>query len=251
MTSTNTHAGKTYIITGGASGVGRAAAVLLGAVGANVVVADSNVEAGTAVAHSIGAGAAFVETDLRSIESIQALVETTVERFGKIDGLANVAAVYRHRTFLDTTVEDWELIDEVNHRAVYFLTQEVVRTMVERGAPGSIVNVASGAAFRPVFGQSAYAGTKGGIVALTRNIAAELKPHGIRVNVMAPGHTASETVLSRMTEEQMDTLAEGLLGERWMTPEEVGEGIVFLLGDLSRGMTGASLNINLGDYMPH
>lgn len=251
LTTAGSHAGKTYIITGGASGLGRAASVLLGRAGAHIVIADSNAAAGIAAAESIGSAAAFIATDLRSVDSLQALVEQTVQRFGSIDGLANIAAVHRQRTFLDTTVDDWEFIDQINHRAVFFLTQAVVRTMVEGGSPGSVVNVASGAAFRPAWGQSAYAGTKGGIVALSRNLAAELKPHGIRVNVLAPGHTASDSVLDSVSQEKMDDIAKGLLGERWMTSEEVAETLVFLLGDLSRGMTGACLTVNLGDYMPH
>lgn len=242
---------KTYIVTGGSSGIGRATAVLLGNGGANVVIADVDAGRGASVAESIGPNAIFTETDLRSLSSIQSMVETTIERFGTIDGLANVAAIYRSTPFLDIAVEDWEAIDQVNHRAVFFLTQSVARVMVDKGTAGSIVNVASGAAFRPVPGQSAYAGTKGGIVALTRSMADELNPHGIRVNTMAPGHTASETNLNRMSKEQMDEIAATLVGERWMEPEEAGEVVVFLLGDKSRGMTGASINVNLGNYMPH
>lgn len=245
------HEGKTYIVTGGGSGIGRATAVLLGRRGAKVAIADVDAAAGTRIVESIGATAIFVETDLCSIDSIQALVQQTVARFGTVDGLANVAAVHRGRPFLDTSPEDWEQIEQINHRAVFFLTQAVARVMIERGTRGSIVNFASGAAFRPVPGQAAYSGSKGGVVALTRSMADELNPHGIRVNTLAPGHTASETVVSRMTQEQLDQVAATLVGGRWMTPEEVAEAAVFLLGHLSRGMTGASLNVNLGNYMPH
>lgn len=243
--------GKTYIVTGGGSGVGRATSVLLGRGGGNVVVADANAETGRSVAESIGTTAVFVDTDLRSLDSIQSLVDQAVERFGTIDGLANVAAIHRGRPFLDATPDDWEAIEQINLRAVFFLSQAVARVMIDRGTAGSIVNVASGAAFRPVPGQAAYSGAKGGVVALTRSMADELNPHGIRVNTMANGHTASESIMSRMTAEQMTKVASTLVGGRWMTPEEVGETVIFLLGHLSRGMTGATLNVNLGNYMPH
>ncbi|WP_072802210.1 SDR family NAD(P)-dependent oxidoreductase [Rhodococcoides yunnanense] len=242
---------KTYIVTGGASGIGRATAVLLSARGANVVVADADVDAGTAAAESIGPHVAFVETALESVDSLTALVSRTVELFGSVDGLANVAAVHRGGSFLDTTVSDWDTVEQINHRAVFFLSQAVAKAIIEQGSQGAIVNVASGAAFRPVPDQSAYSGSKGGVVALTRSLAGELAPHGIRVNLVSPGHTATESVLETLTDEQLGAVADKLLWKRWLTPEEVAESIVFLLSDLSRGMTGATVMVNQGDLMPH
>lgn len=245
------HVDKTYIITGGGSGLGKATAVLLERAGANVVVADADAEAGTSVAEAIGERGLFVETSLESTEAITDLVARTVDKFGGVDGLANVAAVHRGGSFLDTTENDWDSVEQVNHKSVYFLSQAVARTMVEHGTPGSIVNVASGAAFRPVPGQSAYTGSKGAVVALTRSMAGELAEHGIRVNLVSPGHTASESIVAKLSEEQMDAVAQKLLWKRWLTPEEVAESIVFFLSDLSRGMTGSSLTVNQGDFMPH
>jgi len=242
---------KVMIVTGAGSGIGRATATQLANAGANVVVADIDEEAGNRVAESLGAKAVFEKTDLRSLESIQSLVDRTDERFGKIDGLANVAAVYPYAPFIDTTPEIWQLINDVNHRAVFFLTQSVARSMIAKNNHGSIVSVASGAAFRPVPGMIAYGGTKGALVALNRGMAHELAPHNIRVNIVAPGHTASETVRQQMTPDQLNEVAKTLVGGRWMEPEEVAEAIVFLLSDLSRGMTGAVINVNLGDFMPH
>jgi NAD(P)-dependent dehydrogenase (short-subunit alcohol dehydrogenase family) len=243
--------GKVFIVTGGGSGMGRATASQLADAGATVVIADIDADAGKRVVDSIGKRATLIQTDLRSLESIQALVSQTEERFGRIDGLANVAAVFPYVTFMDTTPETWQAIDDINHRAVFFLTQAVARSMIAKQSSGAIVNVASGAAFRPVPGMAAYSGTKGGVVALGRIMAKELAPQRIRVNTVAPGHTMSETAKRAMTEEQADEVAKTLVGGRWMAPEEVAEAIVFLLGDDSRGMTGAVINVNLGNYMPH
>ena len=243
--------GKVVIVSGGASGMGRATATLLAEAGANVVIADIDVEAGTRVAESIGATAVLEETDLRSLEAIESLVARTEERFARIDGLANVAAVYPYLPFMDTTPAAWQEIDEVNHRAVFFLTQAVARSMIRNEIAGAIVNIASGAALRPVPAMTAYSGTKGGVIAMSRTMAHELASHGIRVNVVAPGHTASETALRQLTPELYDQIAATLFGGRWMEPEEVAQTIVFLLGDAARGMTGAVINANLGNYMPH
>jgi NAD(P)-dependent dehydrogenase (short-subunit alcohol dehydrogenase family) len=243
--------GKVVIVSGAASGMGRATAMKLGRAGAHVVLADLDVEGGRRVAEAIGDRAWVMETDLRSLKAIRSLVAQTDERYGRIDGLANVAAVYPYMPFMDTTEEAWQLIDDINHRAVFFLTQGVARSMIEKGIPGAIVHVASGAAFRPVAGMAAYSGTKGGVVALNRIMAHELAPFNIRVNCVAPGHTASETSMRNRTAEQTELVAKTLVGARWMQPEEPAEAIVFLLGEGSRGMAGAVINVNLGNYMPH
>jgi NAD(P)-dependent dehydrogenase (short-subunit alcohol dehydrogenase family) len=170
---------------------------------------------------------------------------------GEIDGLANVAAVFPRYPFLETPRNAWQQVDDVCHRATFFLSQAVANSMVKTKTAGAIVNVASGAGFRPVLSMSAYGGTKGAVIALSRRMAHELAAHKIRVNVMAPGHTASESTLRMVDETGLEEMAKTLAGGRWMEPEEPAEVIVFLLSDASRGMTGAVINVNLGNYMPH
>jgi NAD(P)-dependent dehydrogenase (short-subunit alcohol dehydrogenase family) len=145
----------------------------------------------------------------------------------------------------------FDLIQEVNLRGSFFLAQHVAQAMISTGTPGAIVNVASGAAHRPVRGQTAYSATKGGVVAMSRTMAQELAEYGIRVNVVSPGHTKSETVSAGRNAEQLDALGRSLFSGRWMEPDEVAAAIVFLLSDAARAMTGATVNVNLGDYMPH
>ncbi len=242
---------QVFIVSGGASGMGRATATLLAQGGANVVIADIDTEAGARVAESIGPKAVLDETDLRSLDAIRSVVARTEERFGKINGLANVAAVYPSVSFLDTTPEVWEEIDTVNLRGSFFLAQAVAQSMIRTGTAGAIVNVASGAAYRPVPSQAAYTASKGGVVAMTRTMAAELAPHRIRVNVVAPGHTASETARRHMTEDQLAEIGATLFAKRFMEPEEVAQAIVFLLSETAHSMTGAALNVNQGNFMPH
>ena len=245
--------GEVAIVTGAASGMGRATAALLGKAGARVVVADVNEERGSKVAQDIrstGGEAMFHRVDLTSLPDMQALAAATMERYGQIDVLSNVAAIYPSAPFLETTPEAWERIINVDLRGVFFLTQEVIRRMVSRER-GSVINVASGAAFRPVPGMAAYSAAKGGLVSMTRTIAQEVAKYHIRVNVVAPGHTASETVVGKYSREALDAMAKSLVPGRWMEPEEVAEAIVFLASSAASGMTGAVINVNGGDYMPH
>jgi NAD(P)-dependent dehydrogenase (short-subunit alcohol dehydrogenase family) len=242
---------KVIIVSGGASGIGKATTTILASAGANVVIADMNSDASARVAEAAGPNVTHRATDLRSLASVAALVDHTHDRFGRIDGLANIAAVFPYTPFLETTPEVWQQIDETNLRGSFFLALHVAQAMIQDGTHGAIVNIASGAAYRPVEGMAAYSASKGGVVAMTRTMAHELAPHHIRVNVVAPGHTASDTVRRSRSEAELEEAASSLLSRRWMEPEEVAQVVVFLLGDLSRAMTGAALNVNAGNYMPH
>jgi NAD(P)-dependent dehydrogenase (short-subunit alcohol dehydrogenase family) len=245
--------GKVAIVTGGASGIGRASAAQLAGLGARVVVADLNAENGERVVAAIrerGGAAAFRNVDLVSMPEIEALVAWTVERFGQIDILVNAAAIYPGRPFLEVTPELWDQILNLDLRSVYFLTQAVAQQMVPR-RQGVIINIAAEAAHRPVKGLSAYTAAKGGLVAMTRTIAFELAEFGIRVNAVSPGHTTSETVLARISPEQLDAVAQRLSPGRWLDPEEIAETVVFLAGDDAAAMTGAVLAANAGSHMPH
>jgi NAD(P)-dependent dehydrogenase (short-subunit alcohol dehydrogenase family) len=242
---------KVIIVSGGASGIGKATTTILAESGANVVLADIDSDASARVAAAIGPNVIPEATDLRSLTSIEELVGRTHRRFGRIDGLANIAAVFPFTPFLETTPEVWQHIDETNLRGSFFLGLSVAKMMIQDETHGAIVNVASGAAYRPVEGMAAYSASKGGVVAMTRTMAHELATHHIRVNVVAPGHTASDTVRRSRGEAELQDAASSLLSRRWMEPEEVARVVVFLLGDLSRAMTGAAVNVNGGNYMPH
>jgi len=245
--------GEVAIVSGGASGIGRASAALFAKQGARVVIADIDEDKARQVADSItnAGGEVVVEpVDLSSLSDLETLVERTAERFGQIDILANIAAIFPSAPFMKTSPTAWQRIIDIDLRAVFFLTQAVAGKMIEQNQ-GAIVNVASGAAFRPVPGMSAYSAAKGGLVAMTRTIAQELAPYHIRVNVVAPGHTASETVRAQMSQQTLDAAGDKLLAGRWLEPEEVAEAIVFLASSASSGMSGAVINVNGGDFMPH
>jgi len=150
---------------------------------------------------------------------------------------------------MDVTEDHWDSIMNLDVRGVFFTSQAAMRIMIDQGS-GAIVNIASGAAFRPLQNMVAYCTAKASILGMSRVLAHEGGPKGVRVNTVAPGHTASETILLHQTQEQLDEAAEELLSKRWLEPEEVAEGIVFLSSEKARGINGAIININGGNYMP-
>ncbi len=137
----------------------------------------------------------------------------------------------------------------VNLRGVFFCCQEALRVMVDQGQ-GAIVNVASGAAFYPIQGMAVYTATKAGLVGMSRVLALETARTGVRVNVMAPGHTLSETMLDTLPQEEIEAMAAALIPGRFMTPEEPANAILWLCSDEASGVNGAIINVNGGNHMP-
>ncbi len=241
--------GKTAVVTGAASGMGRATAIGLGTERANVALFDVDDNGATRVAKEIDA--AGVETmvykvDLSKPAEIRSALAAVNQRFGRLDVVANVAGIYPHSKVPDVTEEFWDHLLSVNLRGVFFCCQEALRIMVPQGG-GAIVNVASDAAFRAFDGHAAYTAAKAGLVGMTRVIALEYARQGVRVNVVAPGYTPSERWYdpAHLDPAVADTLVPG----RFMTPEEQASAIVWLCSDLASGVNGAIINVNGGNYM--
>ena len=244
--------GKKVVVTGAASGIGKRAALGMGLRGADVAIVDINEEGARKVAGEIGEAGGntmVLTTDLSKPSEIKEMVDKVVSGLGRIDAQANVAAIYPGSEIADVSEEYWDMMMAMDLRGVFFTTQAVMSVMIEQGG-GSIVNVASGAAFKPIRGQVVYSAAKGGIVAMNRVFALEGARKGVRVNVVAPGPTASETMLATQSREWMDAYAASMVPGRMMDPAEVGDAIVFLCSDAARGISGAIINVNGGDYMP-
>jgi NAD(P)-dependent dehydrogenase (short-subunit alcohol dehydrogenase family) len=188
--------GKTFLVTGGGSGLGAACAHRLTAVGANVVIADVNVTAGEALAAAIGDQARFVKTDVTSEGEAQAAVTAALDEFKGLHGVVNCAGVaIAARIFGRSGLHElasFNQVIQVNLVGVFNIIRLAVAAMVqgqpdEEGERGVIINTASVAAFDGQIGQAAYAASKGGVVSMTLPIARELARHGIRVMTIAPG----------------------------------------------------------------
>lgn len=246
-------AGKTAIVTGGAAGIGEATARLIAEEGGEVLIADVDEERGEAVAASIresGGTAVFVRTDVSREEDVRRMRDACVREFGKIDVLVNNAAVFVLKG-IDATVEDWQRSLGVNVIGTALCSRYAAEEMKKR-RKGAIVNLSSISAFIAQPNFVTYSVTKAAILQMTRNLALDLAPWGIRVNCVCPA-----TILTRASYDHMertgqtleDFLAEqgrahllGRVGE----PREVAYSIVFLASDEASFITGTHLMVDGG-----
>jgi 3-oxoacyl-[acyl-carrier protein] reductase len=198
-----------------------------------------------------GGGEAVVSVvDMAVPSAVRAALRSGYERFGRLDAVANVAAITQPTPMVaDVTEELWDLMMSINLRGVFFCCQEALRIMIPQGH-GAIVNVASSAGFRPRLGHVVYGAAKAGVVGMSRVLALECARTGVRVNVVSPGHTAGDRQYRTLTKAELDAIAEPLPYGRWLTPEELANAILWLCSDAASGANGAIINVTGGDYMP-
>jgi NAD(P)-dependent dehydrogenase (short-subunit alcohol dehydrogenase family) len=229
--------GKTALVTGGASGIGRACAILLAANGARVAVADRNTGGSAAVQCEIGASAIAIAVDIGESASVDEMVAQTMAAFGHIDILVHCAGVSPRRAVVDMSDEDWRGVMAVNLDGTMFTTRAVARVMIP-AATGTMILIASDRGLLGQANKSAYAASKGGVIAFNRSLALELAPHGITVNAINPGTTDTPLVRAQMPPELWESrLKTDPLGKMSM-PEDIAEMVLFLAGAGGRFMTG-------------
>lgn len=244
---------KVAVVTGAAMGIGKSAAVALAREGANVAVADINDEAGQATVEEIqdaGGKAFYQHTDVSVTADVEALVQTAVERYGKLNVYVNNAAVALSDTVVDVSEETWNRVINTNLNSVMRGMKFAIPHMIEAGG-GSIINLGSVQGLMGFSGWAAYAAAKGGIHALTRQAAVDYAPHNVRINALAPG-----TIMTPMNERIFDEVDDPQqLIDTWNSmhalgrfgqPEEVAEVIVFLASDESSFITGEVIRVDGG-----
>lgn len=235
------------LVTGGTSGIGRAAAEELAALGLHVVVTGRNAERGDAVVAGIrerGGRADFVQADLRDAASATA-VAAEAQRLadGRIDVLVNNAGVFPFGPTHETTEVDFDSVYSTNVKAPYFLVAALAPAMAERGS-GAIVNVTTMVAEFGAAGMGLYGSTKAALVLLTKSWAAEFGPQGVRVNAVSPGPTRTEGTAAMG--DGLDALAAQGPAGRPGTAEEIANAIVFLATDAASFVHGAVLPVDGG-----
>ena len=244
---------KVSIITGGASGMGRVAARMFAAEGAKVVVADVTAEAAEAAAADViaaGGEATAVAADVSTEEGAKRMVDHAVATFGRVDVLYNNAGVMPEadHSVTDTAVDVWDQVMAVNVRGVFLGCKYAIPAM-EAGGGGSIINIAS---FVALVGcsvpQDAYTASKGAVLSLTRSLAVQFGPRGIRTNAICPGPVETPLLMDWLVKDEAAKqvrLARNPTG-RFGKPEEIVHMAVYLASDESRWTNGASLVVDGG-----
>jgi len=244
--------GKVAILTGAASGIGEAAAILFGREGADLILADWDEKRGEGVAKTVrdaGAKAAFVKTDVSKVEDVQAMIRAAVDAYGRLDVIFNNAGIEgeMNKPTADCTLENWHRVIGINLSGVFFGMKYAIPEMLKAGG-GSIINTASVAGLVGFAGIPAYCAAKGGVVQLSKCAAVEYAKQNIRVNVICPGVIATPMVdraIGGSEEARKAFTAIEPVG-RFGTAEEVANVALFLAADESSFCTGAPFIVDGG-----
>ena len=246
--------GRVAVVTGGGSGIGRATVLALAASGAHVAVVDRDAARAGAVLTAAGRDARAFAVDLADAAAITPLVERVIDAFGRIDILVNCAGVIgiagEPQSATDFSNDAFDTVIAINLRAAFLLTREIGRHMIERGGGGRIVNVSSSAAFQASRTPAVYAASKAGLNALTRVSAADLAPHGVNVNAVAPGVTKTPMIGHGLDDGDYDSIVSSGPHEnfthRASDAEDVAAVIRFLVLPESREITGQVIHTSAG-----
>ncbi|MEM1417450.1 MAG: glucose 1-dehydrogenase [Myxococcota bacterium] len=239
---------KVAIVTGASRGIGEAIARDLVAHGAKVVLAARKPEALHAVAESLGDAAHPIATHVGKEEQVEALVAGAVERFGKVDVLVNNAATNPYfGPMMNIDWGAWDKTFEVNLKGYFMATRAVVKHLLGRKAPGSIVNVASVVGLMGAPLQGVYAMSKAAIVSMTKTLSVELGPQGIRVNAVAPGLVETRFAQALTSNPQVtQMILDRTSLKRVGRPEDIAPLVTYLAGDESSYCTGQTLTVDGG-----
>lgn len=228
-------AGRRVVITGAASGIGLATARLFIAEGAQVSLIDRNEAALAQVAMNLAAVAGWWVADVANEAQVSHAVEGAGAAMGGIDGVVNAAGISRTKPFEQVQSEDWRATLSVNLDGPYFVCKAALAFLVRAGR-GTIVNIASGVALRPIPGCAAYAASKAGLIGFGKALAVDLAPRGIRVNTVCPGIVETPMIRARIEnaadpEDEKRRLFERRLIKRFGQPEEIAQAVLFLTAD--------------------
>ena len=249
--------GKAAVITGSSRGIGKAVASAFAAHGAGLVIHGTNEASLLALKESLTTEGDMLGLDIRceyvagdigDIETSRRLAEKCMSSFGRLDILVNNAGINTRTKFLDIEPEEWDKVIRTNLTGTFYMCKAAAPFMIERHS-GSIINISSSAGKTPHPNASVcYGASKGGVDALTRKLAYDLAPLGIRVNSVCPGPVETDMSL-QWTEDYRAKILGGIPLGRLGTPEDIADLVVFLASDLAGFITGESININGGKYM--
>lgn len=238
---------KIAVVTGAASGIGRATAEALAEEGARVIVADIDRDKGEAAAVAIrdkGRNADFRQVDLTDEASIAAFADAVQSKVGAVDILVNGAGWGQTKPFWDTTAEFWDKVVALNFVGPMKLAKALLPKMMERGS-GKIVNIASDAGRVGSLGETVYSGAKGGLIAFTKSLARETARYNINVNCVCPGPTETP-LLFAVPEKHLEAFKKAIPFRRFAKPSEIADAVVFFASDRASYITGQVLSVSGG-----
>jgi len=238
---------RAVIVTGGASGIGRATALLLAREGASVFVGDIDEAGGQATAEAAqaqGRNVEFLKLDLQQPASIAAFADAVHKKVQRLDGLVNAAGWDRIQPFMENPPEMWDDLIAINLMGAVRLTRAVLPPMIEAGA-GKIVNISSDAGRVGSMGETVYAAAKGGLIAFTKSLAREMARHKLNINCVCPGPTDTP-LFQRQPDRMKEALTRAIPFRRIAQPEDIAEAVMFFAGPRSDYITGQVLSVSGG-----
>jgi 2-hydroxycyclohexanecarboxyl-CoA dehydrogenase len=242
--------GKVAVLTGCASGIGRAAARQFAAAGVRVYAGDVNQRDGSAVVEQIrasGGQAEFIPLDLTQGDSIDAFVDEVKRRSsGEIDIIASIAGIDRIEPFLKNTPDLWDKIIQVNYLGPVRMIQRLLPTLIERGKGGRIITISSDAGRVGSTGETFYSGSKGAVISFTKALARETARYGIKCNCIAPGPTDTPLFTVQMEEKLREALVKAIPLRRMANPVEIANTILFFASPAADYITGQVLSVSGG-----
>src|SRR5215831_13765746 len=239
------------IVTGAAQGIGHAVALRMAAPGACVAVCDTQTDGAEQTAslcRDRGAQSRVWRVDVGVADQIESAVAAFAQEWGRPDGLVNNAGIFPRARALDMELSEWECVLRVNLTGTFLCSRAVARAMKEAGK-GVIVNMASGRALAGAAKGAHYSASKGGIIALTKSLALDWAPYGIRVNCVIPGVTDTAQPRGELSDDELYALGSHIPLGRIAQPQDIAAAVAFLLGEDSAYMTGQSIAVNGGAIM--
>lgn len=238
--------GKTAVVTGAASGIGKATAEAFARAGAHVILADLSLEKGEEAAGALraaGLKATFLPLDVTSDASISEFAEKALAR-GEVHILANVAGYGKGQPFVDNKPDFWDRVVDVNLMGPIKLTRALLGPMIERRS-GKIVNVASDAGRVGSSGETVYSGAKGGLIAFSKGLAREMARYSINVNSVCPGPTETPMLMA-LPENHLEAFRKAIPLKRFAQPSEIANAVLFFASDEASYITGQTLSVSGG-----